>query len=165
MACWTILKKKTCLGSWSACRGDPAVPLHLKNTAKYRLSIVGPHDTKLGHSRFQWKMKNEVVGCFDNLEKEDVSGHFEGCGVDPVVAPQECCRLPPTYFWVTWHQTRAFLIWVNNEKWFFWQVWQFWKRRRVWAVGALAGLIPWLYSTSGMLQPTANLLLGHMAPN
>jgi len=29
----------------------------------------------------------------------------------------------------------------------------------------LAGLIPWLHSTSGMLQTTAYLLLGHMAQN
>jgi len=38
------------------------------------------------------------------------------CGCTP---PKECCRLPPTYFWTTWRQTRAFLISVNNfSGWF-----------------------------------------------
>jgi hypothetical protein len=46
----TILKKKTCLGNWSTCGGDPAVLLHLRNTADYPLTTVGPHGTKLGHS-------------------------------------------------------------------------------------------------------------------
>jgi len=50
MACWTILKKKTCLGSWSTSGGDPAVTLHLRTTANYRLPTFGPHGTKLGHS-------------------------------------------------------------------------------------------------------------------
>ena len=66
---------------------------------------------------FEWIMKNDVVGWFDNLRKEDVSGHFArlrgwSCGCTP---PQECRRLPPTYFWATWHQTRAFLISVNYQ--------------------------------------------------
>jgi len=50
MVCWTILKKEMCLGSWSACGGDPAVALHLRNTADYRLPTFRPHGTKLGHS-------------------------------------------------------------------------------------------------------------------
>jgi len=29
--------------------------------------------------------------------------------------PQECCRLPPTYFWTTWHKTRALLISMKNK--------------------------------------------------
>jgi hypothetical protein len=37
-----------------------------------------------------------------------------GCSCD-CTPPHECCRLPPTYFWATWHQTRAFLISVENE--------------------------------------------------
>jgi hypothetical protein len=56
-------------------------------------------------------------GWFDNSEKGDVSGHLEhlwgwyrGC-----TPPQEHCQLPPTYFWTTWHQTRAFLISMKNE--------------------------------------------------
>jgi len=39
------------------------------------------------------------------------------------------------------------------------------KKGRVWAVGALAGVIPRLNSTSGALQTTAYLLIGHMAPH
>jgi len=39
------------------------------------------------------------------------------------------------------------------------------KRRGVWAFRTLSGVIPWLHSASGMLQTTAYLLLGHMAPN
>jgi len=50
MPCWTILKTKTCLGIVSACMVDPALELHLRNTADYRLPIFGPHGTKLGHS-------------------------------------------------------------------------------------------------------------------
>jgi len=169
---------------------------------------------------FQWKLKSDLSGWYDNSEKGDVYGHFEsfrgwsrGC-----TPPQECCRLLPTYFWVTWHQSRAFLISMKNEKWFkkgdvsghfehlwgwsrgctppqegcrlpptnflttwhqpraflisrnnekwsFLLVWQFLKRRYVWAFWALLGLIPWLHSASGILQTTAYLLLGHMAPN
>jgi hypothetical protein len=106
-------------------------------------------------------------GWFDNSEKEDVFEHFEclrgwSCGCTP---PQECCRLPPTYFWTTWHQTRSFLISVNSEKWSFWPVWRLWKRGYVWAFWAFAGLILQLHSASGMLQTTAYLLLNHMAPN
>ena len=58
MACWTILKKKTFLGSWSNCGGDAAV----------------------------------------------------------APPPQEHCQLPPTYFYSTWQQTRAFLKSMKNEK-------------------------------------------------
>ena len=71
---------------------------------------------------FLISMKNEkrFSGWFDNSEKGDGSGHCErlqgwSCGCTP---PQDHCRLPPTNFWVTWHQTRAFLIKMNNEKWF-----------------------------------------------
>jgi len=169
----------------------------------------GPHGTKLGHSLYQWLTKSDFSGWFDNSEKGEVFGHgrwmwgwsrgctppkeccrlpptyfwatwhqtraflisvnnksdYSGgfdnsekgevfghcrwmggwsCGCTP---PQECFRLPPTYFWTTWHQTRAFLISVNNKKWFFWLVWQFWKRRGVWADWVDGGLIPWLHST------------------
>jgi len=67
------------------------------------------------------------------LKKVRCLGRLSGCrGWSCVCTPPlECCRLPPTYFWATWHQTRAFLISVNNKKWFFWLVWQFWKRRGV----------------------------------
>jgi len=114
----TILKKETCLGILSACGLDPAVALRLRNAADYCLPTFGPHGTKLGHSRFQWKTKNDVVGWFNNSEKGDVSEHFErlqrwsrGC-----TPSQEHCRLPRTYFYARWHQTRSFLIAVNNKK-------------------------------------------------
>jgi len=98
-------KKEMCLGIVSACGVDPLVTLHLRNTADYRLPTIRPHGTKLGYSWFQWKTKSDVVGWFDNFEKGDVSGHCErlqgwSCIFTP---PQVDCRLPPTYFWVTWH--------------------------------------------------------------
>ena len=113
----TILKKETCLCILSACGVDAVVALRLRNAADYRLPNFGPHGTKLGHSWFQWKMKSDLTGWFDNSEKVEVSGHCEwmwgwSCGCTP---PQEYCRRPPTYFWVTWHQTRAFLNF--SEKW------------------------------------------------
>jgi len=96
------------------------VALDLRNAADYRLPSFKPHGTKLGHSWFQWKTTSDVVGWFDNSEKEDVSGQLEhlpvwsrGC-----TPPQERCRLPASYFWITWHQTRAFLISMKNKKWF-----------------------------------------------
>jgi len=156
-----------CLGILNACRVDPVVALHLRNAADYRLPTFWPHGTKLGRSGFHWKTKSDMVGWFYNLEKGDVSGNFEcsrgwsrGC-----TTPQECCRIPPTYFWAKWHQTRAFLIAVNKKKWCGWLVWQFWKRRRVWALWALVVVIPRLHSTTGTLPTTAYLLLDHMAPN
>jgi hypothetical protein len=30
-------------------------------------------------------MKSDLSGWFDNLEKEDVTGHLSGCGGDPAV--------------------------------------------------------------------------------
>jgi len=115
---WTILKKEICLGIVSACRVDPVVSLHLKKIVDYRLPNLGWHGTKLGQSWFQWKTNSDVVGWCDNFEKGDVSGNFErlrvwsrGC-----TPPQECFRLPPTYFYARWHQTRAFLISMKNEK-------------------------------------------------
>jgi len=163
----TIMKKEACLGIVSGCGVDLVVPLRLWNAADYRLPTCGLRGIKLGHLWFQWIIKSDLSGWFDNLRKEDVSGHFarllgwsRGC-----TPPKECCRLPATYFWTTWHQTRAFLISVNNEKWFFWLVWQFWKSRGVKADWVDVGLIPWLHSASGMLQTTAYVLLDHMAPN
>jgi len=127
----------------------------------------GSHGTKLGHLWFQWIMISDLSGWFDNSEKGDMFGHCSwtrgwSCGCNP---PQECCRLPPTYFWTTWHQTRAFLKSVSNKKWSFWLVWHFWKRRGVCALWVNVGVIPWLHSASGMLQTTAYLLLDHMGPN
>jgi len=60
---------------------------------------------KLGHSWYQWIIKSDFSGWFDNSKKGEVSGQIEwmegwsrGC-----IPPKECCRLPPTYFWTTWH--------------------------------------------------------------
>jgi len=184
-----------CLGIVGGCGGDPVRALCLRNAAEYRLPTFGPHFTKQGHSRYQWIIKSDFSGWFDNSKKGEVSGQIEwmGCWSRGCTPPQEHCRLPPTYFWTTWHQTRAFLIAVKNKTllmagwtilkkkmclgiWAFLisvknkkrcgrLVWQFWKRRCVWADWENEGLILWLHSTYGMLQTTAYLLLDHMAPN
>jgi len=192
----TILKKVRCLGRLSDSGVDPVVALHLRNAADYRLPTFGPHGTKLGHSWYQWLTKSVFSGCFDNSKKGEVFGHCrwmwgwshgctppeECCRLPPTyfwttwhqtraflisvnnksdisgrfdnfeygevsgqiewiwgwsrgcTSPNECCRLPPTYFWTTWHQNRAFLISVINKKWSFWLVWQFWIRWGVWAL-------------------------------
>jgi len=113
----TILKKVRCLGRLRGWEVDPVVVLHLKNAADYRLPTFGPHDTKLGHSWFQWLTKSDFSGWFDNSKKGEVSGQIEWMGgwSRCCTPPKECCRLPPTYFWTTWHQTGAFLISVNNK--------------------------------------------------
>jgi len=167
----TILKKVRCLGRLSGWGVDPVVAFRLRNAAEYRLPTCGPHGTtlgyswyqwiiksdfpgwfdnsikgevsgqiewmgglipclhstafpsfgphgtKLGHSWYQWIKKSDFSGWFDNSEKGEVSGQIEwmggwSCGCTP---PKECCRLQHTYFWTTWHQTRAFLISVNNK--------------------------------------------------
>jgi len=106
------------------------VALHLRNAADYRLPTFGPHGTKLGHSWNQWIIKSDFLGWFDNNKKGEVFGQIEWMGgwSRGCTPPEEGCRLPPTYIWATWHQTRAFLISVNNKKWFFWLVWQFQKK-------------------------------------
>ena len=43
-------KKGDGLGIVGGCGADPAVALHLRNAADYRLPTFGPHGTKLGHS-------------------------------------------------------------------------------------------------------------------
>ena len=111
----TILKKKRCLSRLSGWGVDPVVALHLRNAADYRLPTFGPHGTKLGHSWFQWLTKSDFSGWFDNSENGEVSGHCRWMGgwSRGCTPPKECCRLPPTYFWTTWHQTRA-------HSWFQW---------------------------------------------
>ena len=47
MACWTILQKVMCLGIVNAFGGNPAVALHLRNAADYRLPTLGSHGTKI----------------------------------------------------------------------------------------------------------------------
>ena len=44
----TILKKERCLGRLSGWEADPAVALHLRNAADYRLPTFGPHGTNKG---------------------------------------------------------------------------------------------------------------------
>jgi len=156
-----------CLGSVAGCGGDRVVALRLRNPAEYRLPTFGPHVTKLGNSWYQWIIKSDFSGWFNKFKKGEVSGQIEwiGCWSRGCTPPKECCRLPPTYFWTTWHQTRAFLVSAIDIKRSFWLVWQFWKRRGVWALWLDGGLILRLHSPSGMLQSTAYLRLGYMAPN
>jgi hypothetical protein len=82
----TILNKERCLCRLSGGGVDPAVALHLRNAADYRLPTFGPHGTKLGHSWYQWIIKSDFSGWFDNSKKGEVSGQIEWWGADPVVA-------------------------------------------------------------------------------
>jgi hypothetical protein len=86
MACWTILKTKTCLGIVSACRVDPVVSLHIRNTADPHLPTFGPHGTKLGHSWLLWIIKSDFFACLTIQKKETCPCSWSACGVDPVVA-------------------------------------------------------------------------------
>jgi len=120
-------KKVSCLGRLSGWVVDPVVALHLRNAGDYRIPTFGPHGTKLGSSWYQWIIKSDLSGWFDNSTKGEVSGQIEWMGgwSRGCTPSKECCRVPHSYFWTTWHQTRAFLISVNNKKWFFWLVGQF----------------------------------------
>jgi len=91
--------------------------LHSTYAADYHLPTFGPHGTKLGHSWYQWKIKSDFSGWLDNSKNGEVSGQIQWIGgwSRGCTPPQECWRLRPTYFWTTWHQTRAFLISVNNK--------------------------------------------------
>jgi len=145
---WQFWKRRY-VGHVGGFWGDPVVALHLRNSADYRLPTFGPHGTKLGHFWYQWKTKSDFSGWFDKSKKGEVFGHCRWMwgwsrGCNP---PEECCRVPHTYFWATWNQTRAFLDSVINIKWFFWLVWQFWIRRGVCADWVDGGLIPWFHST------------------
>ena len=64
-----------CLGIVGGCGADPAVALRLRNAADYRLPTFGPHGTKLGHSCYQYIIKSDFSGWFDNSKKGDVFGH------------------------------------------------------------------------------------------
>jgi hypothetical protein len=114
----TILKKVRCLGIVGGCVANPAVALRLRNAAEYRLPTFGTHGTKLGHSWYHWIIEVIFLAGLTILKKvrclgiiEWMGGWSRGC-----TPPKECCRLPPTYFWTTWYQTRAFLISVINKK-------------------------------------------------
>jgi len=114
-------------------------------------------------------MKNGVrfSGWFDNAEKGDVSWNCEwmrgwsrGC-----TPRQECCRLPPTYFWTTWHQIRALLISMKIEKSDFPAGLTIRKKEMCHGIVSALGLIQWFHSASIRLQTTAYLILGNVAPN
>ena len=124
---WQFWKRR---GVWADWVDGGLIPwLHsiLRNTADYRIPTYGPHGTKLGHSWYQWIIKVIFHAGLTILKKMRCLGRLSGLGgwSRGCTPPKECCRLPPTYFWTTWHQTRAFLISVINKKWFFWLVWQF----------------------------------------
>ena len=126
----TIPKKKRCLGIVSGCRGDYVVALHLMNAVDYCLPIFRPHGTQLGHSWYEWIIKVIFLAGLTILKKKRCLGRLSGWGVDPVVALhlRNAADYLLSYFWTTWPQTRAFLISVNNKKWFFWLVWQLLKK-------------------------------------
>jgi len=75
LAVLTILKKERCLGILSGWGVDPVIALHLRNAADYGLPTFGPHGTKPGHSWYQWIIKSDFSGWFDNFKKWDVFGH------------------------------------------------------------------------------------------
>jgi len=74
------LPKERCLGRLGGWGFDPVVALHLRNAADYRLPTFGPHGTKPGHSWYQWIIKSDFSGWFDNFEKGEVSGQIEWLG-------------------------------------------------------------------------------------
>jgi len=149
------------MGGWSRCCTPPKECCRLPPTYFWATW----HQTMAFSIKIN--QKSDFSGWFDNSIKGELSVQIEWMGgwSRGCTPPQERCRLPPTYFWTTWHQTRAFLKSVNNKNWSFWLVWQYWKRRCVWADWVDGGLIPWLHSTLRMLQTTVYLLLDHMAPN
>ena len=91
------------------------------------------------------------------LKKETCLSISSAYGGDPAVALRlrntADYRLPP--FLIAVNNKSDFSGWFDNSE----------KKRRVWAVRALAGVIPRLHPTSGTLQTTAYLLFDHMAPN
>jgi len=86
MAGLAILKKERCLGIVGGWGADPAVALHLKNAADYRLPTFGPHGTKLGHSWYQWMIKVIFLAGLTILKKVMCLGIVGGCEADPEVA-------------------------------------------------------------------------------
>jgi len=163
----TNLKKERCLDILSGWGVDPVVALHLRNAADYRLPTVGPHGTKLGHSWYQWIIQVIFLAGLTILKKVRCLGRLSGWGVDPVVAlylRNAAEYRVPTFgphgtklghSWFQWLTKSDISGWFDNSK----------KRLGVWADWMDGGLILWLHFTSGMLQTTAYLLLGHMAPN
>ena len=65
---------------------DPAVALHLRNAAEYRMPTFGPHGTKIGHSCLEKIIKVIFRAGLTILKKEMCLGSVAGCGGDRVVA-------------------------------------------------------------------------------
>ena len=83
-----------------------------------------------------------------NLKKVRCLGILGGCGADTAVALRlrNAADYRLFYFLTTWHQTRAFLISVNNKSdlsvWFD----NFEKGEVSGLIEWMGGLIPWLHS-------------------
>jgi len=156
-----------CLGIVGGCEADPTVALHLRNAADYRLPTFGPHGTKLGHSRYQWIIKNDFRAGLTILKRVMCLGIVGGCEADPAVAlhlknAADFCL--PTfgphgtklghscYQWLT---KSDFSGWFDNSK-----------------TGEVSGQIEWMGGWSrGCTIPKEccrlppSLLLDHIAPN
>jgi len=124
----TILKKERCLGRLSGWGVDLVVALNLWNAADYRLPTFGPHDTKLGHSWFQWIGKVIFLAGLTILKRVMCLGIVGGWGVDPVVALHlrnaadyriptfgpHGTKLGPS--WYHWIIKSEFSGWFDNSK-------------------------------------------------
>jgi hypothetical protein len=128
------MKNKRCFSGWFEISEKGDVPGQLERLRGWSRGYTPPQEQCYLPTTYFWttwhrtsglliSMKNEnlINGLFDNSEKEDVSRHCERLQgwSSGFTLPQEDIRLPPTYFWTTWHQTRAFLIAMNNKKLFF----------------------------------------------
>jgi len=122
----TFLKKVRFPGRLIGWGVDLAFTLRLRNAADYRLPTFGPHGTKLGPSWYQWIIKSDLFGWLDNSKKGEVSGQIDWMGGWSRVytPPEECCRLPPTYFlhgtklghsWYQWIIKIDFSGWFDNS--------------------------------------------------
>jgi hypothetical protein len=76
----TILKKERCMGRLSGCKADPAVALHLRNAADYRLPSFWAtwHLTRAFLKSVN--NKSDLSGWFDNSKKGEVSWQIEWMG-------------------------------------------------------------------------------------
>jgi hypothetical protein len=128
MACWTILKKKKCLGIVNACRVHPGVALHLKKIADYRLPTFGSHGTRLRLSWLQWIIKSDFLDGLKILKKETCLGIVNACGFDPAVTLhlRNTTDYPlPTFgphgtklghSWLQWIMKSDFSGWFDNSR-------------------------------------------------
>jgi len=124
----TILKKERWLGIVVGCVADPAVALHLKNAADYRLPTFGPHGTKLGHSWYHWIIEVIFLAGLTILKKVRCLGRLSGWWVDPVVALHlknaADYRLPTFgphgtklgHSWFQWIIKSDFSCWFDNSE-------------------------------------------------